>query len=72
MSIITETICIIAVRFNQEVRHYRVKQTLVNDETVYYVNRRRTFLTLQLMIEHYSGNAEGLVTPLSKPCCKKV
>ncbi|XP_046633652.1 tyrosine-protein kinase Src42A-like [Daphnia pulicaria] len=61
----------LSIRFNQEVRHYRVKQTLVNDETVYYVNRRRTFLTLQLLIEHYSGNAEGLVIPLSKPCCKK-
>ena len=62
--------CVLAVRANQQVRHYRVKQKVVEGENVYYVNQRRTFLTIQMLIEYYSGNAEGLVTPLTKPCKK--
>ncbi|XP_069017895.1 tyrosine-protein kinase FRK [Embiotoca jacksoni] len=49
------------------VKHYKLKK-LENGH--YFVTRNRSFLTLNELVEHYSGQADGLCTRLGEPCKK--
>lgn len=50
-----------------KVKHYKLKR-LENGH--YYVSRSRTFQTLEELVQHYSGQADGLCVRLGEPCKK--
>lgn len=49
------------------VKHYKLKR-LENGH--YFVSRSRTFETLKELVQHYSGQADGLCVRLGEPCKK--
>ena len=55
----------IAVRDGDTVKHYRIRQL---DEGGFFIARRVTFRALSELVDHYSGDADGLCVNLRKPC----
>jgi len=55
----------LSVRDGDTVKHYRIRQL---DEGGFFIARRTTFQTLPELVEHYSGEADGLCVNLRKPC----
>jgi len=57
----------LSVRDGSTIKHYRIRQL---DQGGYYIARRRAFVTLQELIEHYSKDADGLCVQLNKPAAR--
>ncbi|XP_064607028.1 tyrosine-protein kinase Src42A-like isoform X2 [Liolophura sinensis] len=55
----------LSVRDGDTVKHYRIRQL---DEGGFFIARRVTFRTLAELVDHYSGDADGLCVNLRKPC----
>ena len=55
----------LSVRDGDTVKHYRIRQL---DEGGFFIARRTTFRTLQELVDHYSGDADGLCVNLRKAC----
>ncbi|XP_053919940.1 tyrosine-protein kinase FRK isoform X2 [Cuculus canorus] len=49
------------------VKHYRIRKL---DEGGFFLSRRKTFKTLNELVDHYSKNNDGLCVVLGKPCLK--
>ncbi|RWS07986.1 tyrosine-protein kinase Src42A-like protein, partial [Dinothrombium tinctorium] len=49
------------------VKHYRISK---NSSGEFYITHRRTFLSLQDLISHYSAQNDGLCTQLGEPCVR--
>ncbi|NXT76028.1 FRK kinase, partial [Zapornia atra] len=49
------------------VKHYRIRRL---DEGGFFLTRRKTFKTLNEMVDYYSKNSDGLCVVLGKPCIK--
>ncbi|XP_070705499.1 tyrosine-protein kinase FRK [Pempheris klunzingeri] len=57
----------LSVLDNGKVKHYKLKKL---DNGHYFVSRTRSFQTLNELVEHYSGQADGLCVRLDAPCKK--
>ncbi|NXU89557.1 FRK kinase, partial [Xiphorhynchus elegans] len=49
------------------VKHYRIRKL---DEGGFFLSRRKTFKTLNDLVDYYSRNSDGLCVLLRKPCLK--
>ncbi|NWU12211.1 FRK kinase, partial [Cephalopterus ornatus] len=49
------------------VKHYRIRKL---DEGGFFLSRRKTFKTLNDLVDYYSKNSDGLCVLLRKPCLK--
>ncbi|KFW87172.1 Tyrosine-protein kinase FRK, partial [Manacus vitellinus] len=49
------------------VKHYRIRKL---DEGGFFLSRRKTFKTLNDLVDYYSKNSDGLCVMLGKPCLK--
>ncbi|XP_042246848.1 tyrosine-protein kinase SRK2 [Thunnus maccoyii] len=57
----------LSVLDNGRVKHYKLKK-LENGR--YFVSRTKDFATLKELVEHYSGQSDGLCVRLGEPCRK--
>ena len=57
----------LSIRDGDIIKHYKIKTT---DQNYYFIARRREFVDLQELVEHYSSTPDGLVTCLRKPCMR--
>lgn len=55
------------VKQSYSVKHYRIRQL---DDGGFFIARRKTFRTLQELVEHYSKDADGLCVELRMPCIR--
>ncbi|KAJ1155011.1 hypothetical protein NDU88_007747 [Pleurodeles waltl] len=49
------------------VKHYRLRRM---DAGGFFISRNKTFADLQLLVQHYSRDQDGLCVKLGKPCAK--
>ncbi|XP_060769473.1 tyrosine-protein kinase SRK2 [Neoarius graeffei] len=59
----------LSVLDQEKVKHYKIKRT---DNGRYFVSKKRSFITLKELVEHYSGTEDGLCVRLTQPCRKAI
>ena len=68
-TILNDCLSCFAVRDDQTVKHYRIRQL---DEGGFFIARRTTFRTLQELVVHYARDPDGLCVNLQKPCIQVI
>lgn len=58
----------LSVRDHNEVKHYKILNSVDNGASMYYLNPKNKFKTLNELIDYHSKKAEGLCTVLTLPC----
>lgn len=56
----------LSIRDESSVKHYRIRA--LDDGSGFFIARKRTFSSLQKLVEHYSNDVDGLCVKLRAPC----